>query len=181
MSSHLSHEVGVQERSGVTWEGTWAPYLAAGLRISVGWVFLWAFMDKTFGLGRATEGKDAWIDGGSPTFGFLSFASTGPFKDFYSSIAGDAWADWLFMAGLLGIGLSFMLGIYVKLAAYAGALLLVMMWTAVLPPANNPFMDDHLIYAGLMVLLAWTHAGRTWGLGARWEGSALVQRFPILA
>ena len=28
-------------------------YLLAGIRIALGWVFLWAFLDKLFGLGRA--------------------------------------------------------------------------------------------------------------------------------
>ena len=83
----------------------------------------------------------------SARIGFLSFGATGPFKGTYNSIAGDAWADWLFMLGLLTIGVALVLGVFVNLAAAAGALLLVMMWTAVLPPENNPFMDDHLIYA----------------------------------
>ena len=52
------------------------------------------------------------------------------------------------MLGLLGIGVALILGIGMRVAAVAGALLLVLMWTAVLPPENNPFMDDHLIYAG---------------------------------
>jgi thiosulfate dehydrogenase (quinone) large subunit len=60
--------------------GQVARYTAAALRLSLGWVFLWAFLDKTFGLGYATESRDAWIDGGSPTFGFLSFGATCPFK-----------------------------------------------------------------------------------------------------
>jgi thiosulfate dehydrogenase (quinone) large subunit len=81
-----------------------ARYVFAGLRLALGWTFLWAFLDKTFGLGFATEAKGAWINGGHPTKGFLSFAATGPFKDFCNSIAGAAWADWLFMVGLLGFG-----------------------------------------------------------------------------
>ena len=47
-------------------------------RISLGWVFLWAFLDKAFGLGRATPAENAWLDGGSPTNGFLANAPTGP-------------------------------------------------------------------------------------------------------
>jgi len=137
----------------------------AALRIGVGSVFLWAFLDKTFGLGYATEGKDAWLDGGSPTFGFLSFGAAGPFKDFYNSIAGDAWADWLFMLGLLGIGLGLILGVMMRVSAWSGALLLVLMWTAVLPPENNPFMDDHIVYALVLLLLAELGAGRWFGLG----------------
>ena len=84
--------------------GTVARFAAAATRFSLGWVFLWAFLDKTFGLGYATKAEDAWLDGGSPTYGFLNFAATGPFEDFYKSIAGDAWADWLFMIGLAGSG-----------------------------------------------------------------------------
>jgi thiosulfate dehydrogenase [quinone] large subunit len=158
-----------------------AGHVFGGLaRISLGWVFLWAFLDKTFGLGYATESKDAWIDGGSPTFGFLSFGAAGPFKGVYNSIAGDAWADWLFMLGLLFIGVALVLGVFMNLAAAAGALLLVMMWTAVLPPENNPFMDDHLIYALTLGLLASLGAGRWFGLGHRWEQTSLVRRTPFL-
>lgn len=158
-----------------------ATHIFGGLaRISLGWVFLWAFLDKTFGLGYATESKDAWIDGGSPTFGFLSFGATGPFQGVYNSIAGDAWADWLFMLGLLTIGVALILGVFVNLAAAGGALLLVMMWTAVLPPENNPFMDDHLIYALTLGLLASLGAGRWLGLGRKWEQTAVVQKVPVL-
>jgi thiosulfate dehydrogenase (quinone) large subunit len=157
-----------------------ARYSAAVARLSLGWVFLWAFLDKTFGLGFATESENAWIDGGSPTNGFLSNAPTGPFKDFYNSFAGDAWADWLFMIGLLGIGVALMAGIAMRIAAATGALLLVLMWSAVLAPENNPFMDDHIVYAIVLVLLAALGAGKTLGFGAFWEKLPVVQRFPFL-
>ena len=160
--------------------GTVARFAAAATRFSLGWVFLWAFLDKTFGLGYATKAEDAWLDGGSPTYGFLNFAATGPFEDFYKSIAGDAWADWLFMIGLAGIGIALIAGIAMRIAAAAGTLLLVMMWTAVLPPENNPFMDDHIIYALVLVLLAAIGAGRFAGLGTAWEKLPIVQRYPIL-
>jgi hypothetical protein len=41
--------------------------------------------------------------------------------------------------GSRAIGVALVLGVFVNLAAAAGALLLVLMWTAVLPPENNPF------------------------------------------
>ena len=59
-----------------------------------------------------------------------------------------------------------------RIAAVAGGLLLVLMWTAVLPPENNPFMDDHLIYAGVLAVLALTDAGDTLGLGKPLEQPA---------
>jgi thiosulfate dehydrogenase [quinone] large subunit len=151
-------------------------YVAAALRLSLGWVFFWAFLDKTFGLGFATPEQNAWINGGSPTKGFLGTATTGPFADMYKSIAGAPWADWLFMVGLLGIGLALLLGVGMRIAAASGALLLFLMWTAVLPPENNPFMDDHLVYAMVLVALALVSAGRTVGLGAAWERLPFVQR-----
>src|SRR5690348_5433065 len=54
-------------------------YVLAMLRIALGWIFLWAFLDKLFGLGHETTEKAAWINGGSPTKGFLANAATGPF------------------------------------------------------------------------------------------------------
>ena len=150
-------------------------YAFAVTRISLGWIFLWAFLDKMFGLGNETAEKAAWINGGHPTEGFLKFAATGPFKGIYNDIAGAAWADWLFMLGLLGIGLALILGIALRIAATTGATLLVLMWTAVLPPENNPFMDDHLIYAAVLVLLALVGAGSTLGFGKAWANLPIVR------
>jgi len=153
-----------------------ARYTMAAARISLGWVFLWAFLDKAFGLGHETAHGAAWIRGGSPTKGFLAFAAVGPFKGLYHSIAGATWADWLFMVGLLAIGVALLLGVTMRLAAASGALMLVLMWTVALPPANNLFMDDHLIYAMLLVILAAAGAGATLGLGRWWERLPLVSK-----
>jgi thiosulfate dehydrogenase [quinone] large subunit len=155
-------------------------YTLAGLRLALGWVFLWAFIDKMFGLGLATPEKGAWVNGGSPTRGFLGNAVAGPFEGFYHGIAGAVWADWLFMIGLAAIGTALLLGVGMRIAAVAGGLLLVLMWTAVLPPENNPFMDDHLVYAGVLAVLALTAAGDTLGLGKVWSRLPLVQRLPWL-
>jgi thiosulfate dehydrogenase [quinone] large subunit len=155
-------------------------YVMAALRLSLGWIFLWAFLDKTFGLGHGTTSAQAWISGGHPTSGFLAKAAEGPFKGFYNGIAGAWWTDTLFMLGLAGIGVALMAGIAMRFAAAAGSLLLVLMWTAVLPPASNPFMDDHLIYAMVLALLAIVGAGRFFGFGQAWERLPIVQRYPFL-
>nr|WP_239152199.1 hypothetical protein [Virgisporangium aurantiacum] len=160
-------------------EATAARYLLAGIRIALGWVFLWAFLDKAFGLGFATPSERSWFNGGSPTNGFLSSAK-GPFNGFYHNIAGTGIADALFMTALLGVGLALLLGIGMRIAAGAGALLTIMMWTAVLPPTTNPFMDDHLVYAAILIVLALLGAGNTLGLGRQWAATPLVQRAPWL-
>ncbi len=157
-----------------------ARHLMAIIRIALGWTFLWAFLDKTFGLGFATASEDAWINGGSPTFGFLNFGTEGKaFHNFFASLASPV-ADWLFMIGLLGIGLALILGIGMRIAAASGALLLTLMWLAVLPLENNPFLDDHLVYALVLVGLAIYGAGRHWGLGQMWEQQKIVQKYRLL-
>jgi thiosulfate dehydrogenase [quinone] large subunit len=169
---------------------TFARRALALLRIAFGLTFLWAFFDKLLALGYHTGygqdgtldrfGDAAWINGGSPTEGFLKFGADGPFKEFYNNIAGAAWADWLFMLGLLGIGLALTLGIGMRIAAATGALLYVLMWTVVLPPENNPVLDDHLLGAISVVVLAAFYAGDTWGFGKVWARTRIVQDNPVL-
>jgi len=161
--------------------GRWGGVWIAALRISLGLVFLWAFLDKTFGLGYATPAARAWISGGSPTNGFLSHVEVGPFESFFHTIAGTWWADWLFMLGLLAIGAALILGIGLRLTAIAGSLMMVLMWAAEWPLAQftssgaasgstHPFMDYHLIYALSMIVLAVIGAGSYFGLGKWWSG-----------
>ena len=149
----------------------WGQRVLALARISIGFVFLWAFLDKMFALGKATPSGKGWLFGageGNPTKGFLSSVE-GPFAGFYNSIAGAAWANWLFMLGLLCIGVALLLGLAMRLAAITGAILLVLMWTASLPIATNPFMDDHLVYALVIVGLWLIGNGHVWGAGGWWD------------
>ncbi len=139
-------------------------------------MFLWAFLDKTFGLGFATPANRAWIEGGSPTTGFLKGTGENALGGFFSALAGQAWVDWLFMAGLLGIGAALILGVGTRAAAATGSLMLLLMWAAELPLANNPFMDDHIIYSIVLAGLAMAGAGGTLGLG----DLPIVRRHPVL-
>ena len=165
----------------------------AALRIGFGLTFLWAFFDKLLALGYATGknpetgavdrfGPDAWINDGNPTFGFLTFGvpEDNPFRETFNSIAGDPWANWLFMVGLLGIGLALTFGVGIRLAAISGAVLYLLMWAASLPLENNPVIDDHLLGAIALIVFALTLAGDTWGLGKVWAKTHLVRRFPVL-
>src|SRR3989344_2288816 len=101
-------------------------YLWAVLRIFLGLIFLWAFFDKLIGLGfttcRLETGidvmcEDAWLNGGSPTYGFLKFGTHGPFATLYQAMAGNAFVDWLFMMGLLLIGITLTFGFLVRAAS----------------------------------------------------------------
>jgi thiosulfate dehydrogenase [quinone] large subunit len=154
-------------------------YGLASLRILLGFVFLWAFADKTFGWGLATPAENAWLNGGSPTTGYLGGVE-GPASGVFNAMAGNVFFDWLFMLGLLGIGLALMLGIGMRIAAATGALLLLLMWVAALPLAVNPFVDSHLTEAILLVVLAAALAGDTLGLGRWWSERSFVRRYPVL-
>lgn len=149
-------------------------YLLAALRLGMGFVMLWPFLDKTFGLGFSTVAEKAWINGGTPTSGFLNGVA-GPLSSFYNSMAGNPVVDWLFMMGLLLIGLSLIFGIGMRIAAYSGALMLILMYGASLPIKTNPFIDDHLIYALVFLYLSYADAGDYFGFGKKWAKTKLVK------
>jgi thiosulfate dehydrogenase (quinone) large subunit len=180
-----------RERAAGTVITTGAAKFLAVFRVAVGFVFLWAFLDKTFGFGYATPAARAWINGGSPTKGFLGRVAVGPLESTFHSWAGAAWADWLFMAGLLGIGIALVLGVGLRIAAAGGTVMMLLMWAAEWPLARftsagepsmstNPIVDYHIVYALVLIALALTYAGHTWGLGRQWAKLPLVRRNPWL-
>ena len=163
----------------------------AVLRIVLGLTFLWAFLDKAFGWGYATTPAQAWVNGGSPTKGFLSHVQVGPLQSMLRGMAGVGWVDWLFMVGLLGLGLALLAGIGLRLAAAAGTVLLGFMWIAEWPFArftsagtatssSNPLIDYHLVYIVAIIAVACYAAGDTWGWGRVWAKLDLVRRNPWL-
>jgi len=165
--------------------------VAAVLRVVTGLVFVWAFLDKTFGWGYATPAKGAWIDGGSPTKGFLGSIDHGPFAAMFRGWAGAGWADLLFMLALAAVGVAVVLGIGMRIAAGSGTLLLMLMWAAEWPLARftdagqptmstNPLIDYHIIYALVLITLAAIAAGNTWGLGRAWANLDIVRKYPWL-
>ena len=150
--------------------------LIAGLRIALGWIFLWAGMDKIWGLGYNTAANKGWLDGVSPTTGFLANAP----NPWFHSLAGNPFFDWLFIIGLMALGIALFLGIGLKLAAIGGSTMMLLMWLAVWPIRHNPFIDEHSIYALIFLLLPLLSAGRTWGFGRLWSETTLVKKNPWL-
>ncbi len=166
-------------------------YAWAALRITLGLIFLWAFLDKLLGLGFSTcrdastdtvtvMCEKAWLSGGSPTEGFLSFATKGPFESVYQTMAGNMIIDILFMAGLGLIGAALILGIGMRIATLSGALLMFMMWTAVLPKENNPILDDHIVNIIALLGILAANPRQKWGLRSWWVKQSIVKRFPVL-
>lgn len=187
----MGESVGVRLRGMVEGEevrGMWAWTL---LRLLLGWSFMWAFLDKMFGLGFATcRLEDGAIDfgcdaammqGGSPTYGFLNFATqgshTGGWVDWMAPSAADSinYADVLFMLALLLGGAALMLGIGVRMAAIGGAILMAFLFVAVdVWPQNNPVNSSHVIEGAAFLGIAYVGPG-PFSLQRWFEG-----RFPAL-
>jgi thiosulfate dehydrogenase [quinone] large subunit len=165
------------------------------LRVFMGWTFLWAFLDKAFGLGFST-GRDpetgaiaffgdgqAWFNGGSPTRGVFAYAlNAGPFQGFYENLgnvtmtaqgpaaAPPAWIDAVYMVSMLLIGLGLITGVMHHMAAVGGMIWLAIFYTATaIWPEHNPFLDDHIVYGVILVGLILANAGRYYGLGKVWQ------------
>jgi thiosulfate dehydrogenase (quinone) large subunit len=156
-----------------------------GLRLAIGFEFVWAFLDKTFGLGYSTPSAHAWIHGGSPTTGFLAGVGAGPLQGTFHWLAGMAAVDWLFMLGLLGIGVALVLGVALRPAAISGATLLGMMYVASWPFAKlaggqptgsvNPLVDDHIVGIMALVAIGAFAALSAGAVSRRWSELALVR------
>lgn len=154
--------------------------LAGVLRISLGWIFLWSFLDKVFGLGFTTSPSSSWMQGVSPTSGWLQHATYGPFAPFLESLAGYGIVDWLFMLGLLGVGVALILGVAKNLAVISGVAMMLMMYLGALPPQHNPLIDEHIIYS-VTLLLFLTMPVEDWiGMGEWWKRQRIVRKYPIL-
>ena len=151
----------------------------AALRVVLGFYFLWAFVDKLFGFGFHTAPEKAWIAGGSPTTGFLSGVE-GPFAGVFNAIAGTAWADWLFMAGLFGIGVALIVGIGMRIATVSAVIMLFLMYVASFPLETNPIIDDHVVDALAIATVGLLGAGDVYGFGLRWKALPIVARRPWL-
>jgi thiosulfate dehydrogenase [quinone] large subunit len=156
----------------------------AVLRYATGFIFLWAFLDKTFGLGYSTLAKAAWINGGSPSTGFLKFGTVGPLKAFFGSLASPT-VDVLFMLGMIAVGAAVMLGIGLRISAVAGTFILLLMYLAEWSfgpnaASTNPLVDYHIIFALVLIVCALFSAGDTWGLGKTWKSLDIVKQHPWL-
>jgi thiosulfate dehydrogenase [quinone] large subunit len=129
------------------------------LRVAMAWTFLYPAFRQVL----------------SPEFsvaGFLSHTKT--FHDFFSIFATPPAAHVLSVLvgyGHLLIGLSLLVGLLVRLGAGFGALLMIVYWMAhmdwpYIESKANFIIDQHLVYAGVLLYLGVVRAGLFWGLDA---------------
>lgn len=148
------------------------------LRISLGWVFLWAGIRQVF----MTSG---WSAGQ-----FLAGAKTFPaFFALFTDPTILPIISFLVKWGHLLLGISLMLGVAVRLSGTIGAVLMMLYY---FPRLDFPYVggvqyfivEYHLVYAMGYAYLAATRAGEVWGLQHIVETlpalQPLYQRVPAL-
>lgn len=75
--------------------------------------------------------------------------------------------------GLVVVGLSLILGLFVRFSAFLGVILMALYYLSVLqfPYVDNSFfiVDEHIIYALVLLFLVAVGAGQIWGLDRRFD------------
>jgi thiosulfate dehydrogenase [quinone] large subunit len=143
------------------------------LRLALAWTFLYAGV-------RQVVGPDFSVAG------FLGHTKT--FHAVFALFTTPALAPLtsaLVAYGHLLIGLSLLAGLMVRLSARCGALLMLVYWLAhmdwpYIENKTNFIVDQHLVYAGVLLLLAAVRAGHVAGLDALAERGSFMQRHPRL-
>ncbi|TSC72544.1 MAG: hypothetical protein G01um101470_309 [Parcubacteria group bacterium Gr01-1014_70] len=142
------------------------------LRVSLGWLMLYAGITKL-------------IDPTWSAVGYLKAAKT--FVDFYRwfTLPGilpvvNFVNEW----GLIFLGVSLILGIFVRLSSFLGFVLMLLYYFPILDvPYPNPhsyIVDEHVIYALALAVLGSVRAGRMWGLETWCSNLPVCSRFPRL-
>ncbi len=159
----------------------------AALRILLGGGFLYAGLEKVFDF--AGSGK------AFTSAGFLQFGSLGtlpgsdpktvvnPTHDMWVAIAGNpgliSVINTLVVVGELGIGIALILGVAVRFAGVAGAIMMTFITIAAWSFVNGPF-NETVMYAAIALYLAYAHAGLSYGLDSIIEKTEIVTHRPAL-
>ena len=129
-------------------------------RLAMAWTFLYAASHQVF------------VPGWSVT-GFLSHTKTfhGLFSIFITPTMAPI-TTFLVEWGHLLIGLSLLVGLMVRVSAVFGAALMIIYWMAhmdfpYISNQNNFLLDDHIVYAVILIFLIVKKAGHVWGMDAR--------------
>ena len=78
------------------------------------------------------------------------------------------------------IGISLVFGIASKLGTIGCVLFMIVMYTLVLPPSDNPVLDDHIIMILAMLVVYFFGGFEKLSFFKKWKDFLLVKKFPIL-
>ena len=127
-------------------------------RLSLGWLFLYSGITKI-------------MSGNFSAAGYLGTASN--FTGFYHWLTNPQIIPLVNFAnewGQLLLGISLILGLFMRWSTILGALLMVLYYFVLpfpRPNAHSFIVDEHIVYAITLLLLGALQAGKYFGLGAR--------------
>ncbi len=140
------------------------------LRVSLGWVMLYAGLVKVFDPNWSAAGYLQNAKTFTVFFQWLAQPSILPFVNFVN--------EW----GLTLLGASLILGLFVRLSSILGAILMTLYYFPVLTfPYVAPhsfIIDDHTIYALILVFFAAIGAGRYYSLYPWCASLPICSKFP---
>lgn len=119
------------------------------LRISLGWLFLYAGFEK--------------LTNNFSAAGYLSHLN-GPFAAFFTPLAGNPLVDLLVVWGELLIGAALVLGIFIKLASFLGIVMMLLFYFSGYPYEHSFIVNEHIIYSFALFYLMFSNAGYFMGL-----------------
>ena len=140
------------------------------LRLALGWLYFYAGIIKVV--------NPDWS-----AVGYLSEAKS--FPGFYQGLTTPTVLpiinfvnEW----GLLLLGVSLILGLFVRLSSFLGIILMVLYYLPILdfpyPNPNSFIVDQHIVYILVLALFITAKSGRIWGLDQRIVKSNFFSRFP---
>ena len=140
-------------------------------RITMGWLMFYAGITKV-------------MDPQWSAAGYAKSAKTFPgLYELFASQGNIEWINFVNKWGLTLLGISLILGIGVRLSSSLGAVLMMFYYFPVLQfpyvGEHSYIVDEHIIYALLMVYFAIVRAGRFWGL-EEWFGQTFLKKLPRL-
>ena len=138
--------------------------MLAATRVALGWLFFYAGITKVLNPNWSAKGYLA----GAKTFGafyqWLLTPNIIPFINFIN--------EW----GLTLLGISLILGIFVRISSILGALLMLLYYFPILqfpyPNANSYIVDEHIIYTLILLFFAALRAGRIMGFDSFLKSSS---------
>ncbi|MEK7535608.1 MAG: DoxX family membrane protein [Patescibacteria group bacterium] len=128
------------------------------LRLGAGWLMLYAGITKVLDPSWTAAG---YISSAKNFIWFFKLVSS-PFLISITNFVNE----W----GLTLLGISLILGIFVKYSAPLGALLMLLYYLVLpfpMPNAHAYIIDEHIIYIFVLLVLAASDSGRIWGLDSK--------------
>lgn len=132
------------------------------LRISMGWLFFYAGITKVLNPQWSSAG---YIGTAKMFSGFYNFLLQPDILPIIN--AANKW-------GLVLLGVSLMLGLFVRFSSLLGIVLMILYYLPILAfphvGTHSYIVDEHIIYSAALLFLASARAGRIFGVDSKLSG-----------